>query len=164
MLLLCVGTGGLVPLSSCFPHMREQPSLKPFERPMAPMPEGVVSRDGPDPVAAPEKAPVPVLTATDVFTRGRLYYGYYCAMCHGDDGGGRTPVGEAYWPRPTDLAGADVQRLTDDELYRKMLTGTGHDPVLVSTVARDRRWPIVAYVRALAARGRPELPRPRTRP
>jgi len=152
VLLLSVGLGGLVPLSSCFPRMREQPSLRPFERQMPAMPEGVVSREGPDPVATPEKAPEPDSMATDMLGQGKLYYGYYCAMCHGEDGRGRTPVGEAYWPRPTDLTGAGVRRLTGNELYRRMLTGTGHDPVLVSTVARDRRWQIVAHVQTLPSK------------
>jgi mono/diheme cytochrome c family protein len=139
--------------------MRRQASLRPFEREMPPMPAGTVSREGPDPMpaAANAKAAQNPLTAdAATLARGRLYYTYYCAMCHGEDGRGRTPVGEAYWPRPTDLTSAAVQRLSGGELYRAMLTGPGHDPVLLSTVARDRRWPIVLFLRTLGAGQAPE--------
>jgi mono/diheme cytochrome c family protein len=132
--------------------MREQPSLKPFERAMPAMPEGVVSREGADPLPSPDESPKPPLTEAKTLSQGKLYYGYYCAMCHGEDGRGRTPVGEAYWPRPTDLTTQQVQSQTDASLYRAMLTGIGHEPVLVSTVARDRRWPIVAHLRTLNPR------------
>jgi len=149
---LAVCACGLVALSSCFPRMREQPSLKPFERPMPAMPEGTVSREGADPVSWPDESPKPPMTDAKALASGRLYYGYYCAMCHGEDGRGRTPVGEAYWPRPTDLTSPQVQSQTDASLYRAMLTGVGHEPVLASTVARDRRWPIVIHLRTLKPR------------
>ena len=148
-LLLGVCACGLVALSSCFPRMREQPSLKPFERSMPAMPAGTVSREGADPVSSPDESQKPPMTDPKTLAQGKLYYGYYCAMCHGEDGRGRTPVGEAYWPRPTDLTSPQVQTQTDASLYRGMLTGVGHAPVMPSTVARDRRWPIVAHVRTL---------------
>ena len=147
VLLLSACVGGALPLGSCFPRMREQPSLRPFERQMPAMPAGTVPREGPDPLVAPEEAPKPSMAAAETLAQGKLYYGYYCGMCHGEDGRGRTPVGEAYWPKPTDLTTSEVQSLPDAELYRRMLTSTGHDPVLASTVARDRRWPIVAHLR-----------------
>jgi mono/diheme cytochrome c family protein len=151
-LALCiVGAGGVVLLSSCgFPHMRYQPSVRPFEREMPAMPDGVVPREGADPASSgevPERNPLNADAET--LAKGKLYYGYYCAMCHGNDGRGATPVGEAYWPRPADLSSETTQALSDGDLYRRMMTGVGHDPVMKSTVARDRRWPIVAFVRTL---------------
>jgi len=151
-LWLAVWACGLVALSSCFPRMREQPSLKPFERAMPAMPAETVPREGPDPVSSPDDSPKPPMTDAKTLAQGRLYYGYYCAMCHGEDGRGRTPVGEAYWPRPTDLTSPEVQTQADAGLYRAILTGVGHEPVLASTVARDRRWPIVAHLRTLNPR------------
>jgi mono/diheme cytochrome c family protein len=134
--------------------MDRQPSIRPHEQAMPPMPEGTVSRDGVDPLAAasPEALVSPPAGA-ETLSRGKEYYGYYCRMCHGPDGRGETPVGEAYHPRPADLSAPGVQRLADAQLYRRMLTGVGHDPVLTTTVPRDRRWPIVRHVRTLAADG-----------
>ena len=146
--------GGVTALSSCLPRMNEQVSLRPFEREMPPMPAGTVSREGPDTLPSAEQAralrsPVPADAAT--LERGKLYYGYYCAMCHGDDGRATTPVAEAYWPRPADLTNAELRRRSDGEFYRAMLVGAGHGPGLQCTVARDRRWPIVLHLRTLSA-------------
>ena len=136
-------------LSSCLPRMARQPSVRPFERQMPDMPTGTVPVGGTVELPAAD-AESPLRATPDVIEEGELYYGYYCLMCHGADGRGRTPVGEAYDPAPADLAGQDVRNMADGELCRAMLTGVGHDPVMESTVTPERRWQIVAYVRELA--------------
>jgi hypothetical protein len=79
---------------------------------------------------------------------GKIYYGYYCLMCHGEKGDGNGPVGQGYVPKPTDLP--TLAKMSDGELYRRMLTGKGHDPVMSQTVQPDHRWPLVMYVRTLS--------------
>ena len=78
---------------------------------------------------------------------GEIYYQYYCLMCHGRYGDGNGPVGQSYVPRPASMASPKVKAMNDGELYRKMLIGLGHDPVMVETVPTDQRWPLVMYVR-----------------
>jgi hypothetical protein len=43
-----------------------------------------------------------------------------------------------------------VQGLPDGELYRRMLTGIGHAPVMAATVAPERRWYVVSFLRSLS--------------
>ncbi|MHB1458658.1 MAG: c-type cytochrome [Armatimonadota bacterium] len=85
---------------------------------------------------------------------GRIFYGYYCRMCHGVQGDGNGPVGESYVPKPADLSQPAIRKLTDDELTRRMLHGRGHDPVMEQTVPLERRKPIVEYVRTLSTDGK----------
>lgn len=150
-LLACLG------LSSCAPHMYNQQSLRPFKQQLPPMPAGATPTKGRSVTAVLRQEDLtksPLKTTPQVLNDGRIYYGYYCLMCHGANGDGNGPVGESYVPKPADLSSPAVQKLTDGQLYRRMLTGTGHDPVMIGTTSPDQRWPLVAYVRTLAIRDR----------
>ena len=134
-------------LSGCGPHMARQYALRPYKQVLPAMPPGTVPESGLAPAAAQRS---PLSPTPQTLALGQRYYGYYCQHCHGADGRGHTPVGDSYNPRPTDLTNSAVQGLSDADLYRRMLTGVGHDPVLTSTVALDRRWPLVAFLRTLS--------------
>jgi len=110
-------------------------------------------------ILASRTATNPVPATRDNIDLGRIYYGYYCLMCHGERGDGNGPVGQSYVPKPTDLASPVVASMTDGQLYLRMLTGVGHDPVLLKTVAPDYRWQLVRYVRTFA-RKPPAKPTP----
>lgn len=84
-----------------------------------------------------------------LLAQGRVYYGYYCLFCHGAAGAGDGPVGDSYVPRPADLRRPSVGAHPDGELLRRMLKGTGHEPVLERVVPQRHRWPLVAYLRSL---------------
>ena len=138
---------------SFFPGMRNQPSIKPYERDMPAMPAHVVPTTGGDVLpdeAAARELPNPVPSSEPAATVGQTYYGYYCQHCHGPDGNARTPVGESYMPQPTPLTSRQVQEATDGELYRGMVLGPGHEPVLKTTVPPERRWYIIHFIRTLA--------------
>ncbi|MFQ6132387.1 MAG: c-type cytochrome [Armatimonadota bacterium] len=137
---------------SCAPRMKRQPSMRPFEQPMPEGPTQSIPRGGAAIPTAEEAAALrsPIAPSQRALARGRLYYGYYCQACHGEDGRGHAPVGESYYPAPTDLSRAEVQSKSDGELYRAMVVGTGHEPTLAYIVPPERRWLIVLHVRELA--------------
>jgi len=135
-----------------FPRMRDQASLKPYERDMPPMPARLVPASGGDRLPGKSEARAlknPVAPSAEAVGAGAAYYGYYCVHCHGSRGDSRTPVGDSYVPKPTPLRSPRVQAMSDGELYRAMVTGKGHEPVLQSTVPPERRWAIVHFVRTL---------------
>jgi mono/diheme cytochrome c family protein len=128
------------------PRMKSQPHLRAYQWVMALPPAGAVPV-GESPYAAAG------LTATRLppagsgsVKRGAVYYSYYCLSCHGETGRGDGPVGQSYYPVPTDLA---VLRLPPSALHRAMLTGTGHAPVLERVVRPEYRWDLVAYLQTL---------------
>jgi mono/diheme cytochrome c family protein len=135
------------------PRMKEQPKLVPYRMALAPLPDGVVPLvDYYTPVPSAADAvglANPIDPNATNLERGRVYYGYYCGFCHGTKGDGEGPVGQSYMPAPPDLRSQKVGRMTDGELCRAMLAGTGHEPVLEYTVDADKRWYIVMYVRHL---------------
>lgn len=139
--------------ASCGPRMRIQPSIQPFEKQMPDMPKGVVPTSGRLQTFTLEQSKLaanPLPKTSTNLQNGRIYYGYYCLMCHGAKGDGNGPVGESYVPKPADLSAPAVTKLSDGELYKRMLTGIGHDPVMGQTVLPNQRWPIVMYVRKFA--------------
>ena len=153
LLLVAIGVSIGAGRVSCFPRMVNQPSLRPFEREMPAMPQNLVPFSGPaglpsDPAQA-AKVTNPVKPTPEAVTLGRIYYGYYCEMCHGARGDGDGAVGRSYIPKPSDLTSSKVQASPDGALALAMVTGPGHSPVLDSTVPLERRWYIVHYLRSL---------------
>src|SRR5438132_6410501 len=61
------------------------------------------------------KNPVPL--SSDVLAEARAHFADHCAMCHANDGRGRTAIGENLYPKAPDMREASTQRLTDGELY-----------------------------------------------
>ena len=145
---------GGVSLSGCryLPRMDRQANIQPYEQRMPAPPAQSVPMSGKDVVPSIEQAEGlsnPVARTDRALLRGRLYYGYYCAVCHGPDGRGHVPVGESYHPAPTDLSAPALQAKSDGALYRGMVVGMGHEPTLQYTVPPERRWLIVHHLRKL---------------
>lgn len=146
------------------PRMYVQPHFRTYQRVAPPLPEGVVVA-GPapaGPTSIGQRIPLPSVdeakslanpeaATAESLARGKVYYAYYCVFCHGEKGDGNGPVGESYTPIPTDLRADKLRTYSDGQLYRAMLTGIGHDPVLDYTVLPEHRWHLVNYVRALSA-------------
>jgi mono/diheme cytochrome c family protein len=136
------------------PRMRDQPKATPLRALLPATPEGTVAvAEAPSLVppleaAAQRRNPLPDTPETHL--AGQVYYGHYCVFCHGEDGRGDGPVGRSYVPAPTDLTAPSVQTLSDGALYRAMLTGTGHAPVLGYVVDPNAPWYIARYVRTLS--------------
>ena len=59
----------------------------------------------------------PVLSSPEDLRDARLHFADHCAICHGNDGTGRTPIGEGLYPKPPDLRQAQTQNLTDAEIF-----------------------------------------------
>jgi hypothetical protein len=145
--------GMMLCLTSCGPRMYDQASIRPYSREMPAMPAGTTPSKGRSvtlALKASETSKNPLPATKENIGDGRIYYGYYCLMCHGEKGDGDGPVGQSYIPKPADLSSPAVKALSDGQLYRKMLTGVGHDPVMIETVLPDHHWPLVLYVRTFA--------------
>jgi mono/diheme cytochrome c family protein len=82
---------------------------------------------------------------------GKSLFDTDCAMCHGKTGKGDGPAGAALNPKPENLAGKEVQRQTDGELFWKISEGRGAMPAWKSLAEKDR-WSLVRYIRSLAAK------------
>jgi len=59
----------------------------------------------------------PVAFSPDVWIESRAHFADHCASCHGNDGSGRTEIGQNLYPRALDMRLPATQDLTDGELY-----------------------------------------------
>ena len=59
----------------------------------------------------------PVLDSPEIQREARPHFADHCAICHGNDGSGDTPIGDGLYPKPPDLRLPATQNLSDGELF-----------------------------------------------
>lgn len=141
------------------PRMRRQPKYTAFEASFKPLPQGVVPVEkiyaGIPSQTQAQSMRNPLTPVIANINAGKVCYEYYCTFCHGSDGRGNGPAGESYMPAPSDLTNKRTAALSDGQLYRRMLIGAGHEPVLEYTILPEHRWYVITYLRYLQS-GPPE--------
>ncbi|MBK6900701.1 MAG: c-type cytochrome [bacterium] len=95
--------------------------------------------------------PVPADEAT--LAEARAHFADHCALCHGNDGRGQTPIGRNLYPKAPDMTLAQTQHLTDGELFYIITNGirlTGM-PAWGSRTPQDDEatWGLVLLIRRL---------------
>jgi mono/diheme cytochrome c family protein len=93
----------------------------------------------------------PYADRADTWRQAADHFGDHCAICHGRDGRGRTPIGTHLYPRAPDMTLAETQQLTDGELFSIIQNGirfTGM-PAWADEHSADDTWQLVSYVRHL---------------
>ncbi|MBZ5653864.1 MAG: cytochrome c [Acidobacteriia bacterium] len=71
-----------------------------------------------------------------------------CAICHGPDGSGKTPMGEKL--KILDLRSADVQKLSDAELTQIVAKGKDKMPAYDGKLTKEQIDQVIAHIRELA--------------
>jgi mono/diheme cytochrome c family protein len=59
----------------------------------------------------------PTKTGPDVIREAMAHWADHCAICHGNDGRGKTPIGRSMYPPAPDMHAAATQEMTDGELF-----------------------------------------------
>jgi len=93
----------------------------------------------------------PFLTSPDVLAEARAHFADHCAICHANDGSGKTEIGQNSYPKAPDLRLPRTQRLTDGELYYTIHNGlrlTGM-PAWGTEEKDDDSWKLVVFIRHL---------------
>ena len=67
--------------------------------------------------SAVRRAVNPVRASESVLSEAMAHYAHHCATCHGNDGSGRTALGQSLYPKAPDMRAAPTQSLTDGELF-----------------------------------------------
>ena len=70
-----------------------------------------------------------------------------CALCHGVNGSGDTPLGKQL--KAADLRGKTVRQMSDSELHRLVRDGRGNMPPYSDQLSSERIDQVVKYVRTL---------------
>src|ERR1700690_2427702 len=95
------------------------------------------------------KNPLDVAANSADAEAGHAVYTQKCEICHAYDGGGKTEIGSGEYPRPPDLRTADVQRMSDGEIFYHLKLGIRHTGMPAWTLPDRKLWQITAYLRHL---------------
>jgi len=97
------------------------------------------------------KNPVPL--SPEVLAEGRAHFADHCASCHGNDGRGKTDIGQNLYPKAPDMWKADTQDLSDGEIFSIITNGvrlTGMPAWGKQTPEDDQAtWQLVHFIRHL---------------
>jgi mono/diheme cytochrome c family protein len=150
--------GGLVVLSLLFfyevlkidfpTNMSSQESIGYQQGPRLAAPAAAVPIQGPVFING-EPASQPIPSNPDSIQRGSVYFGLNCMQCHGATGVGNGIVGAFFNPKPFDLTSAQVQGLSDQDIFRVITEGFGVMPSIRENLLPSDRWDVVNYVRSL---------------
>ncbi|MFQ5776752.1 MAG: c-type cytochrome [Terriglobia bacterium] len=144
LLMLGVGVG----LAFGWPwsiDMVWQPILTPFEEGMSAPPPGTLPTQGGElPTRDPDlRNPLPATPAS--LEEGKRLFSTYCAVCHGETGTGKGPVGSKFLVPPFDLT---VER-PEDYIYTRIRDGGVMMPSYKEALSVEEAWAVVNYVRSL---------------
>lgn len=78
---------------------------------------------------------------------GKSLFEAKCAMCHGGDATGKTPMGQAL--KIPDLHSEAVQKLTDTELTEIVTKGKNKMPAYESKLSKEQIGKLVEFVREM---------------
>jgi mono/diheme cytochrome c family protein len=87
--------------------------------------------------------------------RGAVVFANFCELCHGANGVGQGPVVKHGFPGPPSLLRAEVQRMSDAELFGVLTSGQNSMPSYASQISREDRWKSILFVRSLGQQGPP---------
>jgi mono/diheme cytochrome c family protein len=101
--------------------------------------------------AGARSATSPVVATPSVLAEARHHFADHCASCHGNDGAGRTAIGQSLYPRAPDMRGSRTQSMTDGELFYVIENGvrfTGM-PAWGGAATPEETWKLVHFIRHL---------------
>ena len=96
----------------------------------------------------------PLLASPEDLRDARLHFADHCAICHGNDGGGQTMIGNGLYPKPPDLRLQTTQNLSDGELFWIIENGVRFTGMPASSNGgehggREDSWKLVHFIRHL---------------
>ena len=93
----------------------------------------------------------PFSNTPEILREARLHFADHCATCHGNDGSGKTEIGQNLYPKPPDMRLPGTQKLTDGEIFYIIHNGirlTGM-PAWGEPSHDEESWKLVLFIRHL---------------
>ncbi|MDT7812764.1 MAG: hypothetical protein QOJ42_2680 [Acidobacteriaceae bacterium] len=120
--------------------------------PQSPQPPAAApaTADGKIPLEAVNQAN-PVKPSAESLSRAKKVYGYECAACHGDDGGGAGDLAKNMKSKMADFRDPiSLKSMTDGELFYIIEKGRGEMEGEGPRLKPDDTWNLVNYIRSMA--------------
>jgi mono/diheme cytochrome c family protein len=93
----------------------------------------------------------PFAPTAEALSEARAHFADHCATCHGNDGSGKTEIGQNLYPKPPDMRQPETQNLTDGQIHYIIHNGirlTGM-PAWGDPGTDDDSWKLVLFIRHL---------------
>jgi len=93
----------------------------------------------------------PFAPSAEVLSEARAHFADHCAICHGNDGSGKTQIGQNLYPKTPNMRLPDTQKLTDGEIYYIIHNGirlTGM-PAWGTDEKDEDSWKLALFIRHL---------------
>jgi len=90
----------------------------------------------------------PYTSTPEVFAEGREHFADHCAVCHGDDGSGKTETAKGLYPPVPDLRDPQTQELTDGEIFSIIQNGVRFTG-MPGWGKDEEHWKVVLFIRHL---------------
>src|SRR6266545_1963695 len=95
----------------------------------------------------------PFADSAEAVAAGRAHFADHCASCHGNDGRGKTEIGQNLYPKAPNMQGTETQSLSDGEIFYIIRNGvrlTGMPAWGHETADGDQEnWQLVSFIRHL---------------
>jgi mono/diheme cytochrome c family protein len=101
--------------------------------------------------ASERNAKNPFAASAEVLSEARAHFADHCAICHSNDGSGKTQIGQNLYPKTPDMRLPETQNLTDGEVYYIIHNGirlTGM-PAWGTEEKDEDSWKLVVFIRHL---------------
>jgi predicted CXXCH cytochrome family protein len=95
------------------------------------------------------KNPLSTAAGSPDVSAGQQVYREKCELCHAYDGSGKTEIGSGEYPHPPGLRSADVQKMSDGELFYHIKNGIRHTGMPARQLPDRKIWQVSAYLRNL---------------
>jgi mono/diheme cytochrome c family protein len=146
------GVIGLIPygvLPVSFPtQMENQVSIGYEQGPRLAAPAAAVPIQGPVLIDnQPATEPIPPSPAS--LQRGAVWFGLICQVCHGPQGEGNGTLSGFFTPKPANLTGDTVQKLSDADIFLVLTNGFVVMPSMAENLSVQDRWDVINHVRTL---------------
>jgi mono/diheme cytochrome c family protein len=99
----------------------------------------------------------PVRPTPLVLAEARDHFADHCALCHANDGSGRTTINEGLYPPAPDLRAGTTQDLTDGELLAIIKNGIRFTGMPGWGGSDEENWKLVLFIRHLPELSAEEL-------
>jgi mono/diheme cytochrome c family protein len=91
----------------------------------------------------------PIASDPIALAEARDHFADHCAICHANDGSGRTTINEGLYPPAPDLREAQTQELTDGEIFRIIENGIRFTGMPGWGKEDEENWKLVLFIRHL---------------
>src|SRR3954447_15441463 len=100
--------------------------------------------------AEAKNAKNPLIADSQTLTEAREHYKEHCAVCHGDDGAGKTTLAAGLSPEVPDLHADHIQKLTDGEIHYIIRNGVRFTGMPGWNFEDSHNWKLVLLIRQFA--------------